>query len=366
MRRRWVVTGVAILAVVVGVTGGVAAWATAYDHSHADRLLPDTIVEGVPVGGMTARAATDLLRDRLEAPLHRPMTVRTGDYSDATTPWDLGLHVDVRAAVRKAQGEVTGGLLSRVWQRLFTHPQRIVPAPAEWQASQLNAALSGIADKIRVEPHDATVNGDTGWPVVTPGRNGLELDLDRSKEEVIDAVRLGEPEVRLVTRDVPPAVGKDAFKQLILVRTGENKLYLYENGAMAKSWSVATGSATYATPTGTWKVVDKLVDPSWYNPNSSWSRGMPAVIGPGPNNPLGQRALELSAPAILIHGTPDRASIGYNASHGCVRMLAEDEQELFDLVEVGTSVVIVDAGTPQPRTTAPAPTDAAASAAVNF
>lgn len=264
------VTGVAVLAVVVGIMGGLAAWGTAYDHSHADRLLPDTIVEGVPVGGMTASAAIDLLRDRLEGPLHRPITVRAGDYSLATTPWDLGLHVDVRAAVRKAQGEVTGGLLSRLSERLFTHPERIVAAPAQWQASQLDATLGGIADKVRVEAQDATASGDSGWAVVAPGKDGLELDGNRSKEEVTDAVRLGQPEVRLVTRAVPPAVGKDAFKQLILVRTGENKLYLYENGAISKSWSVATGSATYATPTGTWKVVDKLVDPSWYNPNSSW------------------------------------------------------------------------------------------------
>ena len=112
--------------------------------------------------------------------------------------------------------------------------------------------------------------------------------------------------------------------------------------------------------------VEKIVDPVWYNPGSSWSVGMPRVIPAGPNNPLGQRALALDAPAILIHGTPDRSSIGYSASHGCIRMLAENEQELFDQVDEGTTVVIVNAAPAQSRSAAPVTTDAAQNAAVNF
>jgi lipoprotein-anchoring transpeptidase ErfK/SrfK len=81
---------------------------------------------------------------------------------------------------------------------------------------------------------------------------------------------------------------------------------------------------------------------------------MPARIGPGPSNPLGTRALALNAPGILIHATPDVASIGYSASHGCVRMAPGDEQDLFGRVGVGTPVVIVTAGPAHPRSAAPA------------
>jgi lipoprotein-anchoring transpeptidase ErfK/SrfK len=165
---------------------------------------------------------------------------------------------------------------------------------------------------------------------------------------------------------VAPALGKDAFHQVILVRAGENKLYLYRDGSIVKEWPVATGASGFATPTGTWKIVEKVVDPIWYNPGSSWSSGMPARIGPGPNNPLGDRALALDAPAILIHATPDRSSIGYSVSHGCIRMLPENEKELFDQVDVGTPVVIVHAAPAQARTTAPVTTDPTQAAAALF
>src|SRR5256885_16340208 len=82
---------------------------------------------------------------------------------------------------------------------------------------------------------------------------------------------------------------------------------------------------------------------------------MPARIGPGPNNPLGTHAVALNAEGILIPATPDVGSIGFNASHGCVRMAPADEEDLFGRVGVGTPVAIVTAGPPKPRVATPAP-----------
>ena len=45
---------------------------------------------------------------------------------------------------------------------------------------------------------------------------------------------------------------------------------------------------------------------------------------------------------IYIHGTPDTEPMGQPCSHGCVRMRNQDVMELFDLVDVGTPVVIVE------------------------
>ena len=64
-------------------------------------------------------------------------------------------------------------------------------------------------------------------------------------------------------------------------------------------------------------------------------------IPPGPGNPLGTRWMGLSAAAVGIHGTPDAASIGYSASHGCIRMRVPDAEWLFEHVDIGTPVVIV-------------------------
>jgi lipoprotein-anchoring transpeptidase ErfK/SrfK len=88
-------------------------------------------------------------------------------------------------------------------------------------------------------------------------------------------------------------------------------------------------------------ITAKRRNPTWVNPWADWSQTMPASIGPGPNNPLGTRALNISASGIRIHGTPDAASIGGPASHGCIRMHMHDAEALFELVDVGTPVVIV-------------------------
>jgi len=75
-------------------------------------------------------------------------------------------------------------------------------------------------------------------------------------------------------------------------------------------------------------------------PDSDWARGL-KPIPPGPGNPLGTRWMGLTAPGVGIHGTPDAASIGYSASHGCIRMFIPDATWLFDHVRIGTSVLIV-------------------------
>jgi lipoprotein-anchoring transpeptidase ErfK/SrfK len=364
--RRWLIVSLTVSVVVVGVAGAAGAMATAYDEHASGRLLPGTVIEGVAVGDIRASQAVQVVRDRLEAPLHRPLTLRSGDVEVATSPWDLGLRVDVRAAVRRAQGAVGGNVVTRVWQRLFSHPQRVVSAPPRWQPALLDAALRDMADKVRKAPTDGDVDvAPDGFLTFTRPKAGTELDLDASREAVHDAVELGDPVAPLVADDVPP-VSTDILREAILVRTGENKLYLYENGVIVKSWPVATGASGYDTPTGHWKIVEKIVDPVWYNPGSAWARGMPATIGPGPSNPLGTRALALDAPAILIHGTPDRSSIGYSVSHGCIRMLPENEQELFDRVQEGTPVLVVHAAPAQARTDAPVPTDPSQAAAVLY
>ena len=84
------------------------------------------------------------------------------------------------------------------------------------------------------------------------------------------------------------------------------------------------------------------LNPWWYPPPSPWAKGLKPVP-PGPGNPLGTRWMGLDAPGVGIHGTPDDASIGYSASHGCVRMHIPDAEWLFHHVKLGTPVVITDA-----------------------
>jgi lipoprotein-anchoring transpeptidase ErfK/SrfK len=50
----------------------------------------------------------------------------------------------------------------------------------------------------------------------------------------------------------------------------------------------------------------------------------------------------ISSPGVGMHGTPDDASIGYSASHGCIRMHVPDAEWLYQRIELGTDVYIVD------------------------
>ncbi len=104
---------------------------------------------------------------------------------------------------------------------------------------------------------------------------------------------------------------------------------------LVRKFGVATGQASYPTPLGEFTIATKQLNPWWYPPDSDWAAGA-APVPPGPGNPLGTRWMGLSEPLIGIHGTPDAASIGYSASHGCIRMQIPDAEWLFERVKVGT------------------------------
>jgi lipoprotein-anchoring transpeptidase ErfK/SrfK len=127
---------------------------------------------------------------------------------------------------------------------------------------------------------------------------------------------------------------------VIVIQRGANVLTLYNGESAVRTFGVATGSAQYPSPAGTWSIVDKQLNPWWRPPASEWAKDA-KPIPPGPGNPLGTRWMGLSAAAVGIHGTPDAASIGYSASHGCIRMRVPEAEWLFEQVSIGTPVVIV-------------------------
>jgi L,D-transpeptidase ErfK/SrfK len=101
------------------------------------------------------------------------------------------------------------------------------------------------------------------------------------------------------------------------------------------------------TPLGATRIVRKAVDPTWYPPDSIRERRaeegeiLPAVVPPGPDNPLGGYALYLGLPGYLIHGTNRPWGIGMRVSNGCIRLYPEDIEALFAQVPVDTRVRIV-------------------------
>jgi len=116
----------------------------------------------------------------------------------------------------------------------------------------------------------------------------------------------------------------------IVISIPDRKLALLEDGVVVKIWRTAVGTVSTPTPGGTYKIVNRVSNPSYYLPGK--------VIAAGPSNPVGTRWLGLSLKGFGIHGTNNPSSIGRKASHGCVRMKNRDVEELFDLVRVGDVV----------------------------
>jgi hypothetical protein len=187
---------------------------------------------------------------------------------------------------------------------------------------------------------DATVDYSSGWIEVVREQQGREVVVDKSRRALMRTLRSGADKARLSVSTTEPTVTSDAFDAVLLLRIGENKLDHYEDGEITHSWTLATGQPEYPPPEWIYEITEKRTWPTWVNPDpEGWGSDMPLSIPPGEGNPLGLRALNWSAPAIRFHGTSATYSLGYNASHGCVRLSNTDVIALYDMIEVGTPIV---------------------------
>lgn len=121
-------------------------------------------------------------------------------------------------------------------------------------------------------------------------------------------------------------------RRQLVVSLPDCKMAVLEDGAVTKIYPVAVGKITTPSPTGSFKIINRLENPTYYH------KGV--VIGPGPANPLGDRWIGLNQKGYGIHGTNAPKSIGKRASHGCIRMAKKDLEELFAMVRPGDEVVI--------------------------
>lgn len=120
----------------------------------------------------------------------------------------------------------------------------------------------------------------------------------------------------------------------MVVDKSQNILTLKADGEIVKTYRVSTGKNS-STPVGSFKIINKIVDPVWYTEG--------AVVPPdSPKNILGSRWMGISTPGYGIHGTTEPESIGKSVTAGCVRMKDAEVEELYSIVPEGTEVVIVD------------------------
>ncbi|ALM52880.1 L,D-transpeptidase family protein [Halomonas huangheensis] len=141
----------------------------------------------------------------------------------------------------------------------------------------------------------------------------------------------------------------DAPRSGIVVNVAEMRLYYYPaNSDVVQTYPIAVGRMDWKTPLGATTITEMTRNPSWYPPASirrehaEAGRPLPGVVPPGPENPMGTRKMRLGIPGYLIHGTNKPEGVGMRVTHGCIRMLPEDVERLFDQVGVGTRVRLVN------------------------
>ena len=132
----------------------------------------------------------------------------------------------------------------------------------------------------------------------------------------------------------------------IVINLAEMRLYLFTspdncNGRFY-TCPVGTGRTGFSTKPGIYTIYQKKKDPAWVPPPSVRREDpdIPAIVPPGPDNPLGRYVLRFSRESYGIHGTNRPWGIGRRVSHGCIRLYNSDIEELFGMVDVGTVVVV--------------------------
>ena len=134
-------------------------------------------------------------------------------------------------------------------------------------------------------------------------------------------------------------------RQGIVINIPEMRLFYFPPGRPKRvvTYPVGIGDEGWDTPTGTYKIIEKQENPAWYVPVSIRKEKpeLPAIVPPGPENPLGSHALRLSLSSVLIHGTTRPYGIGRKVSHGCIHLYPEDIPRLYRQVRIGTQVTIV-------------------------
>ncbi|MEE4383013.1 MAG: L,D-transpeptidase family protein [Pseudomonadales bacterium] len=214
----------------------------------------------------------------------------------------------------------------------------------------------------------AAGSGATDLPLPPPGQDvvGASVRMRTVYEDTFAAVaeraNLGYRELRQANPEVDPWLPGDGTEIVlpsefvlppgprsgVVVNVAEYRLYFYpEDGGVVQTVPVGIGREGFPTPVMESRVVQRLEQPSWTPPESVRqeyaARGvsLSGVVPPGPDNPLGEYAMQLHRPSYLIHGTNQAFGVGSRVSHGCIRLYPEDIARLIWAIPRGAPVRIV-------------------------
>jgi lipoprotein-anchoring transpeptidase ErfK/SrfK len=335
----------ASLAVLVVLGGALYA----YDHARADEISSGVKVGGIPLGGLTRAQAQARLERDIMAPLERPIVIH-----HANKTWKLGagearLRADLSAMVDQAVARSrSGDLFTRSWRSLTGEKldQDLRPS-----VQFSDAAVIRLIDKVRrsVErpAKDASVKISAGGVTKVPGTEGLAIQASALHRAIKGAIVSPTANRTFVARThhTQPKVTTDQlarrYNTVIVINRNQFRLRLFKDLKLTQTFPIAVGQVGLETPAGQYKITNKAINPAWHVPNSPWAGKLAGkvIAGNDPTNPIKARWLGVYD-GVGIHGTSEDASIGHNASHGCIRMHIPDVEKLYDEVPVGAAIYI--------------------------
>ncbi len=345
MRSRTFIALGAALATLLLLAGGVYA----YDASRAPRIAQGVTVAGLHVGGLRPAEAQTRLERSFLARLEEPIVVSRGKRTWKLGPREARIRANIDAMVAEAvRVSDRGNILERSFRRLTDGE---VDTSLEPEVTYSKAAVVRLMDRIRRsverEPRNAEVDISASGVTTKSGRTGRALLASRLHKDIRAAIAspVAERRFKAQVRKVQPKVRHkdlvDKYPVVLIADRASFRLHVYKDLALAKTYPIAVGKAGNETPAGEYKIANKAVNPAWTVPDSDWAGDLRGQVIPGgvPENPLKSRWLGIYD-GVGIHGTSDRASIGSNASHGCLRMLVEDVEDLYPQVPVGAPIYI--------------------------
>ena len=284
------------------------------------------------------------------------------DYSDAVA-WsqacaDFGWHVPGRPRIPLLQAQhdkALGPVPARVGTPADSTLQR-PRSPIDTALSRelpVRAPLELAADGSPVIGSDTTILShykDTLFDIAR--RYGLGYEEIVRANPGVDIWLPGEgTRVLLPRRRILPPGSREG----IVVNLPEHRLYYFpkpakNQAARVITYPVSIGKDGDTTPLGQTQIIEKIEHPFWVptksirDEHAASGDPLPRVIGPGPDNPIGNFKMRLGFGdgTYEIHGTNKPASVGMAATYGCIGMYPEDLAALYALISVGTPVRLIN------------------------
>lgn len=197
--------------------------------------------------------------------------------------------------------------------------------------------------------NDTSLVGSVKYHIIKKGDSLIELarQYDLGYNEIVSANNNIDPFVppegsKIIIPTFWILPERPANFQGIVINLSEMRLYYFYKKNQLTTFPIGIGDDGIETPVGKFKISHKMVNPPWYVPESIRQERpeLPAVVPPGPENPLGSHAMRLSGLSYLIHGTNRPWAIGRKVTHGCIRLYPEDIPKLYEIVPIGTEVII--------------------------